>query len=134
LVLGSLMTYAQFRAPEVYSSRYRFDEGYVKFDMTQVHRVTKNSFTVELNDGGRKTFTISTLVPFKAGDVISFSVRLNLDGDVLEEFHVWESSQKWWLKVIVSFPPLIWVFVMFFREFSINMSRFMIVSRKRNDA
>ena len=133
LVLGSLMAYAHFKAPEVYSNRYRLDEGYVRIDKTRVHRVTKNSFTVKWKDG-QKTFELSALVPFKAGDVVSFSLSLDGDGGVLEELHVWGSSQKWWLKVIVSFPPLIWVFVMFFREFSINMSRFMIVSRKRNDA
>ncbi len=133
LVLGSLMAYAHFKAPEVYSNRYRLDEGYVRIDKTRVYRVTKNSFTVKWKDG-QKTFELSALVPFKAGDVVSFSLSLDGDGGVLEELHVWGSSQKWWLKVIVSFPPLIWVFAMFFREFSINMSRFMIVSRKRNDA
>lgn len=130
LALALLCLFADHNASEIYSTVHLGEAGDITSDGSLVLSVSNKSFTVRWQNGTPKTFRIATSPPFQADDRIAFKLKQSNGDYLLEEHHIWESQTQWFWKLVLSFPPLLIVLLLFFRDYKFSFSCVMFSQRK----
>ena len=116
-LLAGMVFYAYFKVPEIRGLAYRIDGNYVKSNGSKVLDTSDNTFTISWQDGHPKTFIVQSKPPFNVGEVVAFKLDVGNQPGVIEEYHVWESRSIWYAKLLISVVPLVFVVMLFFRDF-----------------
>ena len=117
VLLAGMVLYAYLKAPEIRSLAYRIDGNYVTSNGSEVLDTLENAFTIKWQYGQPKTFIVQSTPPFNVGEVVAFKLDVGNHPGVLEEYHVWESQSIWYTKLFISVVPLVFVVIVFFRDF-----------------
>ena len=130
LALALLCLFADQKGPEIYSTVYLHGAGDITSNGSLVLAVSNKSFTVRWQNGKPKTFKIATAPSFQVGDRITFKLKRSNGHYLLEEHHVWASQTQWFWTLVLSFPPLLIVLFLFFRDYKFSFSHVMFSQRK----
>ena len=112
VLLGGMVFYAYLKAPEIRSLADPIDGNYVTSNGSKILDTSDTTFTIK-----SKTFSVQSKPPFNVGDVVAFKLDVGNQPGILEEYHVWESRSIWYTKLLISVVPLVFVVILFFREF-----------------
>jgi len=127
--LVGMTSYAYLKAPEIRSLAYHTDNNYVTSDGSKVLAVSVNTITVTWRHGQPKTFNLKTAPPFSAGEVVAFKLNVRSEPAILQEYHVWEDRSIWYAKLLISVAPLVFVMVLFFRDFRLSVQKKIFLRR-----
>lgn len=105
--------------------------GVIELDVVSVLNVEREFFTLKtriLEEGHKVLSTHS----FKEHDVLSLRIVKKGDYYHVIDFHLWQEHGYWYLKVLLSLFPTIWVFFLLKKNFLIDWKRLEIKSRTQN--
>lgn len=134
IIILCFMGYGFIKKNDIYNIPFTKTDPFICSNGSKILKTGPDFFNIYWKGRTVKTIYLNTKPPFRQNDIVAFKLKKDTTVYKIEEYHIWESTTRWYAKALSSAIPLFIVICYLLKTFQFRLKKFMFIKRGEENA